>query len=121
MSLKQQKTKAGLREPVFGASRRRIRDRAVAIVGLIAVGKPDDLLRVAIEFVLRNDVAIGDDVVDEAGTDRAGKAEIVDLDRSGAHGEDAGPRVLGVSFQVDQDVDLERPDQVGDLVVAVAV
>src|SRR5580700_4017642 len=88
------------------------------IVDLITVGKPDDLLGVAMRMVFWNYGSVRDDVVDEAGADGPGEAEIVDLNWSRTHGKDAGSGVLSESFQVDQDVDLQGPDQVRDLVVA---
>ena len=79
---------------------------ALRIVGGVAVGQVDDLLAVARALLVRNDEAVGDDVVDVVGAHRARIAQVVDLDRRRPGARIPGRSIAGEALQVDRDVDL---------------
>ena len=77
----------------------------------------DDLLSVERLLVERQNGRIGKDVVVEAGSERAGKADIVDLDRCRPGGEDPGARIRRIAAAVDRNVDLQVVQERGNLAV----
>ena len=95
-----------------------LRDRALAVVDLIAIGELHDLLRVERRVIERRDRLVGDDVVDEIRAQGAGIAEPLCLDRRRTEAQDVRPRILRVTLEIDGDVDLERRQQRRDLAVA---
>jgi hypothetical protein len=93
-----------------GAGRR---DRPSIVGALIARGKINHLFCVEAVRVRRNDPAVDDDVVDEAGAHGAGKAEIGYLYRRRVRCKNARPATLGESLEIDCDIDLVRADEFG--------
>ena len=90
------------------------------VVHLIAVRQMNDLFGIVRLLVEREDDRVGDDVVDEVRPCRAGKSEIAHLDRRRTKCQDAEARMLGMTVQVDRDVDLKIVDELRDLLVALA-
>ena len=78
----------------------------------------DDLFAPEGLLVERQHDLVGNDVIDEIGPHRARITEITHLDGRGTVGENFGPAVLRVAFQVDRDVDLELVEQPGDVAIA---
>ena len=63
---------------------------------------------------LRHDDEVGQDVIDVIGAHRSRIAEVIDLNRRRAPGEDAGARHRREAHQVDQDIDFQFGYQAGD-------
>src|SRR5271170_274601 len=61
---------------------------------------------------------IGDYVINEIGTHRSEIAEVTHLNRRRPPGEDVGPSVLGKAVQIDEDIDFELTDEIGDVLTA---
>ena len=57
---------------------------------------------------------VGDDVIDEGGAHRSGVTDPVHLHRRWVGNENAGSRILGITGQIDQDIDAIREDAFGD-------
>src|SRR5215831_1603584 len=75
------KHSAFLRKPGFLSRWRPLGDVPLGIVYLIAIRQVNDLLRIKRLVVERHYGLVGDDVIDELGAHRTGKAEIARLDR----------------------------------------
>ncbi len=102
---------AGIGKPLLRTRGRALGDAALAVVGLVRVGKADDLLAVVALVSFGHDPAVGDQVIDIARAHRAGMAEIVHLHGRWPVREDSGPRVLGEALEVDSDIDLHLLDE----------
>src|SRR5262249_10306175 len=77
----------------------------------------DNLLSVESLLVERQDGRIGDDVVVEAGSERARIANIVDLNWSWPAGKNPGVRIGSIAAAVDHNVDLQVVQLPGNLTV----
>src|SRR6516162_5468082 len=75
----------------------------------------DNLLSVESLLVERQDGRIGDDVVVEAGSERARIAQIVNLNWSWPAGKDPGARLRNIAAAVDHNVDLQVVQLQGNL------
>ena len=109
-----------VRQAGVAARRGLRRDRPLRIVDLVAVRQVDDGLGVERLLVERQHDPVGDDVVDEVGPHRSRIAEIAHLNRRRPMGQDARPLVLGMTLEVDRNVDLEVAQQARHLAVAMA-
>src|SRR5262249_14990098 len=76
-----------------------------------AVRQVDDFLAEQGLLIRWHDKAIGDDVIDEVGTRRTGIAEIVNLDRCRAVGEDFGSAIRGPAMEIDQQIEVVGTDE----------
>ena len=85
--------------------RRRLDDRAVAVVDLVATGQPHQGFGVVRRVRRRRDDGVADQVVDESAADGSRIPEVVHLDRGRAQRQDPRRRARGVALQVDEDVD----------------
>src|SRR6185503_18631254 len=90
----------------------------LAISGLIGGGEIDHLLAEELCPILRDDDLIRDDVIDEVGSARSRKAEIVNLDGRGPEGEKLGAPVLAETREVDNDIDLHPAHALSNIEVA---
>src|SRR5262245_52948948 len=95
-------------------------DVPLGIVDLIAIRQVNDLLRIKRLVVERHYRLVGDDVVDELGPHRTGKAEIARLDRRRTIRKNARPRILRVSLQINRNVDLSIANELGDFLIALS-
>src|SRR5262245_259788 len=77
-----------------------------------------DLLGIVRLLLNRQDDRVDNDVVDEIRAGRPGKSEIAGLNRRRPESENAWPRVLGMPFQVDSDVNPKLVEQPRDILVA---
>ena len=85
------------------------REDAIAVVGLVA--RETNNLFGIIAFARRgHDHFVGDDVMMVWGTHCAGEAEPVDVDWRGAHREDPRARALGITIEIDEDIDFVGAD-----------
>jgi hypothetical protein len=100
------------RQAAFGARRQRCN-------GTLAVAALKDVRQIqrgfAVErfFAIRNQEAVGDDIVDARMAGGAGKAQIGDLHRRRSPGDDVRAGAGGDALQIDDDVDFMLPDQRG--------
>src|SRR5262245_31381993 len=88
-------------------TRRAVGDLPPAVVRLITIRQMNDRFGNKGLLIERQHNFIGYNVIDEVGTHRSGKSEIVDLNRRRPMRQDARPAVLRVALQVDRDIDLE--------------
>src|SRR5204863_6229927 len=72
---------------------------------LITMRQTNDLLGIVAIVLRRNDVRIGNEVVDPGCAHRAWIAEPVDLDRRGSMGRDARAVTGGIALEIDEDLD----------------
>ena len=93
-----------VRKAEFGP-RRRLDDRAVAVVDLVAARQPHQGFGVVRRVRRRRDDGVADQVVDESAADRSRIPEVVHLDRGRAQRQDPRRGARGVALQVDEDVD----------------
>src|SRR3974377_2425446 len=95
-----------LRKPGFLSRWGPLGDFPLGIVDLIAIRQVNDLLRIKRLVVERHYRLVGDNVIDELGPHRTGKAEIAPLDRRRTIRKNARPRILRVSVQITPNADL---------------
>ena len=91
-------------------ARRVLRQRAMRVVGLVAVRQLGDLLAEVRGIGKRRRHRVADEVVDERRAGRPGEAEPTDLQRRGSLRQDRQQGVVGRPLEVDQDVDAELAD-----------
>ena len=83
------------------------------IIRLIAVRKIDQALAVESPLFAWNDRWIGYQIVDKCRRHRAGIAEIADLDRRKTILEEARPRMLRITLEVNGDIKAVGTRQIG--------
>ena len=115
--LKEQNTKpsSGIRLPPRWHA---LGDLPLGVVDLIAIRQVNDLLRIKRLVFERHYRLVGDDVVDELGPHRAGKAEIACLDRRRTIRKNAGPQSSVYPLKIDRNIDLEFTQELGNFLVA---
>ena len=112
---------SAIRQSRLGPARCALRDLAFVVGGEIGVGKMDHRLAVVAAVGVRNDGCIGDEIVDRACAQSAGKSEVADLHGRRPEREDLRAAFAGISHQVDGDIDLHFAQQArGGEVVHVA-
>ncbi len=94
------------------------RDHTPGIVHPIADRKVHDPLAVMLLLVERQDDGVGHDVIDIVDRHGGGEAEIADLDRCRAVGQDRRTGTLGVALEIDGNIDSEIADELRDVLVA---
>jgi len=80
-------------------------DWTFAIIDLIAAWEQGERLRISGRVCNRRDDIIADQVIGQPTAQRPGVAEVVHLDRRRMERQHTGRRALGVSFEVDQNID----------------
>ena len=78
----------------------------------------DDPLAVMRLLIERQHRPVGQNIVDEIDRHGGGESEIADLNRRRTIGQNPGPRLLGMTLQVDCDVDLEIAQKLRYVAVA---
>ncbi len=78
----------------------------------------DDLLAVMVLLIEREHDPVGEHIVDEIHPHGRGVAKIAHLDRRRTAGQNPGARLLGVTLQIDGDIDAEIKQQLRHLSVA---
>src|ERR1700733_11703858 len=95
-----------LRKPDFLSRWRPLGDPPLGVVNLIAIRQVNDLLCIKRLMFERRHRLVGDNIVNELGPHRAGKAEIAYLDRRWTIRKNAEPKILRVPLQINRNVDL---------------
>ena len=92
--------------------------RPVAVGGHEAVRQIHNFLGVELAPVFWDHGFVCENVIEVRRAHRAGKAEIVHLDRCRPPHENTWTGICGEAHQIDQNIDLRIPNRFGDLVVA---
>jgi hypothetical protein len=71
-----------------------------------------------LSVAFRNYDPVGDDIVDIISAHRAGVTEIADLNWCGSKSQNLRTAALGEALQIDSDIDLQVPQQLGYIVIA---
>ena len=93
------------------ARRRCVRDLPPGVAGEVAMRQVNKLLVVERLLIGRNHHRVGQEIVDEIRAQSAGVAEIARLHRRRSEGQDARACMVGITHQIDQDVDAVGGDE----------
>ena len=83
-----------------------MRNGALVVIGLVAAGKKDQILAVMALLGRRGDDAVGDEIIDVRRSQGVGKAQVIDLYRRRAPGENPYPHRAEIAVEIDENINL---------------
>src|SRR5262249_45735476 len=94
------------------------REGALPVIHLIAFGQMHDLLSIIRLLVQWQNHGVCDDVIDEVASQGSGKSKIAYLDGRGSEGKNSRACVLGMTLEINGDVDPKIVEKPCDVLVA---